>query len=86
MSALKVDDLGRVLLVEYDYEYQDNSKKLIRIKRGEEYVLIKKSNNDWWQVIKLGWLFVSFKNTVYKKKLIKFVVLFLKEKSPSYVF
>lgn len=35
--------------VEYDYEYEYKSKKVV-IKQGERYVLMKKSNEDWWQV------------------------------------
>ncbi|XP_066441076.1 rho GTPase-activating protein 12 isoform X8 [Eleutherodactylus coqui] len=37
--------------VEYDYEYEYKNKKII-IKQGERYILIKKSNEDWWQVKK----------------------------------
>ncbi|XP_075068145.1 rho GTPase-activating protein 12 isoform X13 [Mixophyes fleayi] len=37
--------------VEYDYEYEYKSKKII-IKQGEKYILMKKSNEDWWQVRK----------------------------------
>ncbi|KAM4027404.1 rho GTPase-activating protein 12 isoform 3-T3 [Anomaloglossus baeobatrachus] len=37
--------------VDYDYEYEYKNKKII-IKQGERYILIKKSNEDWWQVKK----------------------------------
>ncbi|KAM4687702.1 rho GTPase-activating protein 12 isoform 2-T2 [Discoglossus pictus] len=37
--------------VEYDYEYEYKSKKIV-IKQGEKYILMKKSNEDWWQVKK----------------------------------
>ncbi|NP_001080790.1 rho GTPase activating protein 12 S homeolog isoform X4 [Xenopus laevis] len=37
--------------VEYDYEYEYKSKKIV-IKQGEKYILVKKSNEDWWQVKK----------------------------------
>uniref|UniRef100_A0A8C5MAI2 Rho GTPase activating protein 12 n=1 Tax=Leptobrachium leishanense TaxID=445787 RepID=A0A8C5MAI2_9ANUR len=37
--------------VEYDYEYEYKSKPVV-IKQGERYLLIKKSNEDWWQVRK----------------------------------
>lgn len=37
--------------VEYDYEYEYKNKKII-IRQGERYILIKKSNEDWWQVKK----------------------------------
>ncbi|XP_068790528.1 rho GTPase-activating protein 12 isoform X10 [Struthio camelus] len=35
--------------VEYDYEYQAKDKKIV-IKQGEKYILVKKTNDDWWQV------------------------------------
>ncbi|XP_077347198.1 rho GTPase-activating protein 12 isoform X5 [Lithobates pipiens] len=35
--------------VEYDYEYEYKSKRVV-IKQGERYILMKKSNEDWWQV------------------------------------
>uniref|UniRef100_A0A4W3GV57 Rho GTPase activating protein 12 n=1 Tax=Callorhinchus milii TaxID=7868 RepID=A0A4W3GV57_CALMI len=37
--------------VEYDYEYEAKDRK-ISIKQGEKYILVKKTNNDWWQVKK----------------------------------
>ncbi|XP_060681051.1 rho GTPase-activating protein 12-like isoform X5 [Hemiscyllium ocellatum] len=37
--------------VEYDYEYEAKDRK-ITIKQGEKYILLKKTNNDWWQVKK----------------------------------
>ncbi|KAM3929610.1 rho GTPase-activating protein 12 isoform 3-T3 [Leptodactylus fuscus] len=37
--------------VDYDYEYEYKNKKIV-IKQGERYILIKKSNEDWWQVKK----------------------------------
>lgn len=37
--------------VEYDYEYKSKDR-LITIKQGESYLLVKKTNNDWWQVRK----------------------------------
>nr|XP_014125457.1 rho GTPase-activating protein 12 isoform X5 [Zonotrichia albicollis] len=35
--------------VEYDYEYEAKDKKIV-IKHGEKYILVKKTNDDWWQV------------------------------------
>ncbi|XP_023775837.1 rho GTPase-activating protein 12 isoform X6 [Cyanistes caeruleus] len=35
--------------VEYDYEYEAKDKKIV-IKQGEKYILVKKTNDDWWQV------------------------------------
>ncbi|XP_069504172.1 rho GTPase-activating protein 12 isoform X11 [Ambystoma mexicanum] len=37
--------------VEYDYEY-DSKGKNVSIKQGEKYILLKKTNEDWWQVKK----------------------------------
>nr|KAF6430720.1 Rho GTPase activating protein 12 [Rousettus aegyptiacus] len=35
--------------VEYDYEYETKDRKIV-IKQGERYILVKKTNDDWWQV------------------------------------
>ncbi|KAK2900605.1 hypothetical protein Q8A67_008720 [Cirrhinus molitorella] len=37
--------------VEYDYEYKSKDR-MITIKQGESYLLVKKTNEDWWQVRK----------------------------------
>ncbi|XP_073703486.1 rho GTPase-activating protein 12a isoform X2 [Garra rufa] len=37
--------------VEYDYEYKSKDR-MITIKQGENYLLVKKTNEDWWQVRK----------------------------------
>ncbi|XP_054847299.1 rho GTPase-activating protein 12 isoform X5 [Eublepharis macularius] len=37
--------------VEYDYEYEAKDKRIV-IKQGERYILVKKTNDDWWQVKK----------------------------------
>ncbi|XP_073711974.1 rho GTPase-activating protein 12a isoform X2 [Misgurnus anguillicaudatus] len=37
--------------VEYDYDYKSKDR-LITIKQGESYLLMKKTNEDWWQVRK----------------------------------
>uniref|UniRef100_A0A669CCC9 Rho GTPase activating protein 12b n=1 Tax=Oreochromis niloticus TaxID=8128 RepID=A0A669CCC9_ORENI len=37
--------------VEYDYEYKSKDR-IIKIQQGECYMLVKKSNEDWWQVKK----------------------------------
>ncbi|EHB08701.1 Rho GTPase-activating protein 12 [Heterocephalus glaber] len=35
--------------VEYDYEYKAKDRKVV-IKQGEWYILVKKTNEDWWKV------------------------------------
>uniref|UniRef100_A0A8C6WU52 Rho GTPase activating protein 12 n=1 Tax=Neogobius melanostomus TaxID=47308 RepID=A0A8C6WU52_9GOBI len=43
---------GQVYIeVEYDYEYKVKDK-LVTIRQGECYLLVKKTNEDWWQVRK----------------------------------
>lgn len=37
--------------VEYDYEYKSKDK-VVTIHQGEWYMLVKKTNEDWWQVRK----------------------------------
>lgn len=37
--------------VEYDYEYTSKDK-VVAIRQGEWYMLVKKTNEDWWQVRK----------------------------------
>lgn len=41
---------GQVYIeVEYDYEYETKDRKIV-IRQGERYLLVKKTNDDWWQV------------------------------------
>ncbi|XP_023280277.1 rho GTPase-activating protein 12-like isoform X8 [Seriola lalandi dorsalis] len=43
---------GQVYIeVEYDYEYKSKDR-IITIRQGECYMLVKKTNDDWWQVKK----------------------------------
>lgn len=43
---------GQVCIeVEYDYEYKAKDK-MVSIRQGECYILVKKTNEDWWQVRK----------------------------------
>lgn len=36
----------------YDFEYKTRESKSISIKEGEKLLLLKKTNDDWWQVIR----------------------------------
>ncbi|XP_063219039.1 rho GTPase-activating protein 12-like isoform X4 [Bacillus rossius redtenbacheri] len=49
MSDTEIPDV--LLRVLYDFEYVNKDKK-VSIKRGEKLFLIKKTNPDWWQVIR----------------------------------
>jgi hypothetical protein len=40
------------LQVLYDFEYVGKDERKIRIQEGEKLFLIKKTNADWWQVIR----------------------------------
>jgi hypothetical protein len=40
------------LRVLYDFEYVGKDERKIRIQEGEKLFLIKKTNADWWQVIR----------------------------------
>uniref|UniRef100_A0A3B4Y0L7 Rho GTPase activating protein 12 n=1 Tax=Seriola lalandi dorsalis TaxID=1841481 RepID=A0A3B4Y0L7_SERLL len=43
---------GQVYIeVEYDYEYKAKDK-MVAIRQGECYILVRKTNEDWWQVRK----------------------------------
>uniref|UniRef100_A0A671YI07 Rho GTPase activating protein 12 n=1 Tax=Sparus aurata TaxID=8175 RepID=A0A671YI07_SPAAU len=43
---------GQVYIeVEYDYEYKAKDK-MVTIRQGEWYMLVRKTNEDWWQVKK----------------------------------
>ena len=52
MATLDAKDLGLVLEAAFHYGYKANNGKYISFDVGDEFILIKKSNSDWWQVIK----------------------------------
>ncbi|XP_076837203.1 rho GTPase-activating protein 12a isoform X2 [Brachyhypopomus gauderio] len=41
----------RYIEVEYDYNYKSRDR-MVSIRQGECYLLVKKTNEDWWQVCK----------------------------------
>ncbi|XP_029450454.1 rho GTPase-activating protein 9 isoform X2 [Rhinatrema bivittatum] len=38
----------------YDYQYKAVDGKMVVIKEGDFFILLRKSNEDWWQVRRLG--------------------------------
>ena len=38
----------------YDYEYTTDEGKAVQIKEGDECILLKKANSNWWHVIRKG--------------------------------
>uniref|UniRef100_A0A8C2JRC2 Rho GTPase activating protein 12a n=1 Tax=Cyprinus carpio TaxID=7962 RepID=A0A8C2JRC2_CYPCA len=51
MAELSVAPGQIYIEVEYDYDYKFKDR-VINIKQGESYLLVKKTNEDWWQVRK----------------------------------
>lgn len=47
---MEINDINVEVL--YDFEYSTKDGQKVSIKEGEKLLLIKKTNNDWWQVIR----------------------------------
>ena len=51
-----MDEVGKVVKALHDYEYEadqkDGTKRMVRFKRGDRFILLKKSNVEWWDVIR----------------------------------
>lgn len=43
-----------VLEAQYDYNYRGADGRQVCIREGERFVLLKKTNSDWWQVRRIG--------------------------------
>ncbi|XP_008406687.1 rho GTPase-activating protein 15 isoform X3 [Poecilia reticulata] len=43
-----------VLEAQYDYSYRGSDGRQVCIREGERFVLLKKTNADWWQVRRIG--------------------------------
>ncbi|KAM4613542.1 rho GTPase-activating protein 15 isoform 2-T3 [Polymixia lowei] len=43
-----------VLEAQYDYNYRGADGRQICIREGERFILLKKTNTDWWQVRRIG--------------------------------
>lgn len=39
-----------VLEAQYDYNYRGSDGRQVSIREGERFILLKKTNDDWWQV------------------------------------
>jgi hypothetical protein len=50
-----MDDVGTVVKAIHDYSYdaeqKDGTKRHVRFRRGDRFLLLKKSNIEWWDVI-----------------------------------
>lgn len=46
-----------VLEAQYDYNYRAADGRQVCIREGERFILLKKTNTDWWQVRKQCMLF-----------------------------
>ncbi|KAM6977852.1 rho GTPase-activating protein 9-like, partial [Aplochiton taeniatus] len=43
-----------VLEAQYDYSYRGADGRQVSIREGERFVLLRKTNADWWQVRRIG--------------------------------
>ncbi|XP_068598368.1 rho GTPase-activating protein 15 [Brachionichthys hirsutus] len=43
-----------VLEAQYDYNYRGSDGRQVCIREGERFILLKKTNADWWQVRRIG--------------------------------
>ncbi|XP_055774070.1 rho GTPase-activating protein 15 isoform X2 [Salvelinus fontinalis] len=43
-----------VLEAQYDYEYRGADGRQVCIREGERFILLRKTNSDWWQVRRIG--------------------------------
>ncbi|KAL0978897.1 hypothetical protein UPYG_G00177330 [Umbra pygmaea] len=43
-----------VLEAQYDYQYRGADGRQVCIREGERFILLRKTNSDWWQVRRIG--------------------------------
>uniref|UniRef100_A0A674BEG9 Rho GTPase activating protein 9 n=1 Tax=Salmo trutta TaxID=8032 RepID=A0A674BEG9_SALTR len=43
-----------VLEAQYDYQYRGTDGRQVCIREGERFILLRKTNTDWWQVRRIG--------------------------------
>lgn len=53
-----------VLEAQYDYNYRGSDGRQVSIREGERFILLKKTNDDWWQV-RANSIFFIFTFTSY---------------------
>ncbi|XP_070697419.1 rho GTPase-activating protein 15 isoform X2 [Pempheris klunzingeri] len=54
MTVCGVSSGTVVLEAQYDYNYRAADGRQVCIREGERFILLKKTNNDWWQVRRIG--------------------------------
>ena len=65
---------GTRLQVLYDYDYTTDYGRHISIKEGEECLLLKKANDNWWFVVKVGEKKPLYVPATYVKVIYKTVI------------
>jgi len=54
MMGMRLQGRDVFVVVSYDFEYITEEGKEVWMKEGEVLLLLSKTNNDWWQVIRRG--------------------------------
>ncbi|KAK0148213.1 Rho GTPase-activating protein 15 [Merluccius polli] len=54
VAACRVPSGTVVLEAQYDYNYHSADGQQVFIREGERFILLKKTNTDWWQVRRIG--------------------------------
>jgi len=54
MMGMRIQGQEVFVVVSYDFEYHTEEGKEVWMKEGEILLLLTKTNNDWWQVIRRG--------------------------------
>lgn len=54
MMGMRLSGRDVFVVVSYDFEYITEEGKEVWMKEGEVLLLLSKTNNDWWQVIRRG--------------------------------
>lgn len=50
IAVCRIPSRTVVLEAQYDYNYRGNDGQQVCIREGERFILLKKTNADWWQV------------------------------------